>query len=252
MFQEERLLEILGYLRKHQVMSVHEICEIFGVSRDTARRDILKLIEQGAAIRTHGGITLPVLKETIEAYRERLAFHSKEKNAIGKKAAAYIQEGKHYFFDVSTTVNFLAEHLDVAASICTHALDISDILSKKDIGTVFLLGGQLNKKNRFFFDHETIQQLRSFRFDAAFMGAAAITESGIYYADKEDAYAKQTAASCSKEVFLLADVQKFGRDGYYLGLHWDNIHGIITDQAPPEEFLSIIRSHRIELIIADE
>lgn len=72
MYQEERLLLILEYLNKNQSMSVNEICDRFQISRDTARRDVLKLVEQGAAIRTHGGIALPTLNETILAYRERI------------------------------------------------------------------------------------------------------------------------------------------------------------------------------------
>ena len=66
MYQEERLLKVLEYLSEHNYMSIHEICEMFNVSRDTARRDILKLIDQGSAMRTHGGISLPILKNTIK------------------------------------------------------------------------------------------------------------------------------------------------------------------------------------------
>lgn len=55
MFQEERLLKILEYLKQHQSMSVQEICTQFDVSRDTARRDIVRLVQEGVVIRTHGG-----------------------------------------------------------------------------------------------------------------------------------------------------------------------------------------------------
>lgn len=44
MYQEERLLKILEYLKQHQAMSVQDICTQFEVSRDTARRDIVRLV----------------------------------------------------------------------------------------------------------------------------------------------------------------------------------------------------------------
>ena len=42
MHQEERLLAIFTYLKEHQKMSIHTICDRLHVSRDTARRDILR------------------------------------------------------------------------------------------------------------------------------------------------------------------------------------------------------------------
>ncbi|MGP3784884.1 DeoR family transcriptional regulator [Paenibacillus sp. 1A_MP2] len=36
-------------------MSVTDICTLFEVSRDTARRDIVRLVQEGVVIRTHGG-----------------------------------------------------------------------------------------------------------------------------------------------------------------------------------------------------
>lgn len=46
MHQEERILKVLAYLNEHNYMSIHDICEMFNVSRDTARRDIVRLINE--------------------------------------------------------------------------------------------------------------------------------------------------------------------------------------------------------------
>src|SRR5665647_1739506 len=102
MYQEERLLKILENLNLSSNLSVHEICKMFDISRDTARRDIVKLVEEGTVIRTHGGITLPGLINTIRNYRERLKAHSEEKRTIADNALMYIKDFEHYFFDVST------------------------------------------------------------------------------------------------------------------------------------------------------
>lgn len=45
MYQEERMLKIVDYLQLHKRISVDDICEFFNVSRDTARRDLVKLEE---------------------------------------------------------------------------------------------------------------------------------------------------------------------------------------------------------------
>lgn len=251
MYQEERLLKILEYLKEHNTMSIHSICEMFSVSRDTARRDIIKLIEQGTAIRTHGGISLPTLRNTIEAYRERLKYYSEEKKAIAKKAVEFINEKEHYFFDVSTTVSFLAKYLNRSVTVFTHSLDNIEILSEKKEISVHSIGGQLNNKNRFFYKPGCTDYLHGIRFDTAFIGAAAINEDGIYYDDEEDAFVKQAAVKKSDKIIILTDCKKFKLSSYYKGVNWEQVDVIITDQRPPEVFMDIIEEKDIQLIIVD-
>jgi DeoR/GlpR family transcriptional regulator of sugar metabolism len=249
MYQEERLMKILEYLNEYNNMSIHEICEMFGISRDTARRDILKLTEQGTAIRTHGGISLPIFRNTIQAYRERLESYSEEKKNIAQKALQFINENDHYFFDVSTTIRFLAQYLNKSVTVFTHSLDNIEILSEDNDVCVHSIGGCLNKKNRFFYKPNCIDYLDGIMFDAAFLGAAAITEDGIYYADEEDAFIKQQVTKQSTKVIVLADYKKFNSSSYYKGVNWNQIDIIITDHIPAALFLDIIETYNIQLII---
>lgn len=249
MYQEERLLKILEYLNENNTMSIHDICEMFNVSRDTARRDILKLINQGTAIRTHGGISLPILKNTIKEYRERIEAYSEEKKNIAKRALDFIEEDKHYFFDVSTIISFLAKEINKPIWVLTHSLDNIEILSQKKDISVNSIGGCLNNKNRFFYKADCISYLDSIRFDRAFLGAASITQDGIYYVDEEDALIKQAAAKKSDTVIILAEYEKFKCLSYYRGVNWDQIDIIITDKMPPSAFVKIIESYDIQLII---
>ncbi|MBU3114631.1 DeoR/GlpR family DNA-binding transcription regulator [Clostridium lacusfryxellense] len=251
MYQEERLKKILEYLNCSNNLSVHEICKMFDISRDTARRDIVKLVEEGTVMRTHGGITLPGLINTIRDYRQRLEAHSEEKRKISEKALMYIKDNEHYFFDVSTTVSYLAKELNKNVTVFTHSLDNIEILSENKAVTVHCIGGCLNKENRFFFDIDCKSSLNGIHFDAAFIGAAAITEDGIYYANHEDAFIKQISAKQSDKVILLADFEKYGKTAYYKGLDWDQIDVIITDCVPPSLYVDIIKSNNIELIIIE-
>lgn len=249
MYQEERLLKVLEYLNEHNSMSIHDICEMFNVSRDTARRDIVKLINQGTAIRTHGGISLPVLKNAIKEYRERIEAYSEEKKSISKKALEFIEEDKHYFFDVSTIVSFLAQEVDKSIWVLTHSLDNIEILSEKENINVNSIGGSLNHKNRFFYKADYVNYLEGIRFDTAILGAASITEDGIYYVDEEDALIKQAAVKKSDIVIVLAEYEKFKCLSYYRGVNWNQIDIIITDKMPPSIFVDIIESYDIKLII---
>lgn len=72
MFQEERLAAIMEHLRLNKRIEVEEICDLLNVSRDTARRDIIKLEERGSIIRTRGGAILPTLSKEMPTYEQRL------------------------------------------------------------------------------------------------------------------------------------------------------------------------------------
>ncbi|MGP3780626.1 DeoR family transcriptional regulator [Bacillus sp. 4A_MP3] len=47
MYQEERLIAIMEYLKQHRRITAEQICSLLHISRDTARRDLVKLKERG-------------------------------------------------------------------------------------------------------------------------------------------------------------------------------------------------------------
>ena len=71
MYQEERVYQILELLKKEKTLTNQDIMNKFNISRDTARRDIIKLVNEGLATRTHGGITLTSLHSPIDNYHNR-------------------------------------------------------------------------------------------------------------------------------------------------------------------------------------
>lgn len=62
MYQEERLYQIMNLLRKKKSLSKQEIMSTFNISRDTARRDIICLVEQKIALRTAHMVVSPYLQ----------------------------------------------------------------------------------------------------------------------------------------------------------------------------------------------
>jgi len=55
MFIEERHRAILDHIQQHGRISIGDIQELYGVSNDSARRDLRILEEKGLLKRTHGG-----------------------------------------------------------------------------------------------------------------------------------------------------------------------------------------------------
>ena len=104
LYQEKRLKKIMLMLEDKGEVSTQEIVEQFGISRDTARRDIIQLVENGKVIRTHGGIIMPEEKLQVLNYFERLNQLSQEKQRMAQLAVKQIHPNSVCFIDVSTTL----------------------------------------------------------------------------------------------------------------------------------------------------
>ncbi|MGO4495717.1 DeoR/GlpR family DNA-binding transcription regulator [Paenibacillus sp. 2RAB27] len=252
MYQEERLLKILDYINEHHAMSVMDICSLLDVSRDTARRDIVKLVQEGVVIRTHGGVALPQLKKEIASYQERLIDETDSKSKIGKIAAKLVQDRETVILDVSTTVQSVAEQISAKnITVVTHSIDIVGILSGREDLQVYVLGGYLHTKNRLLYGPSVIDKLRELRADKAFIGATSIRTDGLYFPYEDDVSVKKEMARRSDQVIVVADFTKFTSKSVYR-LDFDFVDILITDQEVPNEIREVLHNKNIAIIQCEE
>ncbi len=251
MYQEERLYQITQLLKKKKSLSKTEIMKSFEISRDTARRDIVSLVEQGLAIRTHGGIAPVELQLEVPSYSKRATINQEIKKKLTKHAATHLSQHKVCFFDESTTVLELCDYVPDELGVYTHSLDNIERLTNKNC-TVRALGGKLNRKHRFFYGTDTISQIEQIRFDAAFLGACAICHDGIYIGEHEDAAIKRKVAEHSNLVYVLADDSKFNAPGNFRCIPLDKINTIITNRKPPKELMQCLDKSGVTLEIIEE
>ncbi|MBQ0064480.1 MAG: DeoR/GlpR transcriptional regulator [Firmicutes bacterium] len=239
MYQEERLVEIINLLQKKNTLSKQEIIEIFDVSRDTARRDIVRLVNENRAVRTHGGITLASFHSAIPNYNERKIENKSIKEKLAEKAKQYITVHKVAFFDVSTTIACLCSKIPTGLEVYTHSLDNVEILSQKHATN--MIGGKYHAKNRYMYGSQTLEELDTIYFDIAFLGAASINADGIYVEEKEDAAIKKKVAKRSACVVVIADHTKFTKQSTYKALDFTEINILTTSQPLPKNVETAIR-----------
>lgn len=244
MYQEERLKKILDWLQEEQVLSNQELMKRLQISRDTARRDIIKLTEEGKAIRTHGGIATADFRLQAANYKTRKTDNKEGKRRIGKKATQFLSENGIYFFDASTHMPYVCSNLK-KMKVYTHSLDNLNLLAASPNVEVYALGGNLNKENRFFYGLGILEKIRDIRFDAALLGAAAVKEDGIYFVDEEDAYIKKIAAQNAEKVIVLADYPKFQRQAPFKAIELEEIDYMIVDREPDSYWKEILQEKQV-------
>lgn len=253
MNQEERLIRVLNYLETHKTMNIKQMCEMFHISRDTARRDIVKLSKNKAIVRTYGGVALATFHKKIDNYQERSQTELETKKSIGMKAANIIANNDMIYLDVSTTVNIVAQHLHSKnVTIVTNSIDTAYMLAQSEDATIHLLGGTLNKISRHTTGISAIKKLKDYHFDKVFIGAAGITEDGIYYGFEEDIYFKRELIKHADQVILVADHTKCNQRQNYMALTFESIDTFITNQVIPSDLYNTLKENGVEVVIASD
>ncbi|WP_459503321.1 DeoR/GlpR family DNA-binding transcription regulator [Bacillus sp. C1] len=252
MNQDERLIRITEYLNDHKTMSLKMMCELFRVSRDTARRDIVKLTDETAIVRTHGGVAIPSFHHKISDYVNREQKESEYKQAIGKKAASFVQDNEIIYLDVSTTVNCMASFLEANnVTVVTNSIDTVNRLAETTNVNIHILGGQLNKQSRHVTGFAAMEKLKDYHFDKVFLGAPGITEEGVYYAFEEDIYFKREVIKRTNQVFLLIDATKFNQRQNFKALQLESIDTMITNERMPNRLGDAVKNYGIEVMLGE-
>ncbi|MCZ8518359.1 MULTISPECIES: DeoR/GlpR family DNA-binding transcription regulator [Paenibacillus] len=253
MYQEERLLAILQHMQHHHRISVEDICELFQVSRDTARRDIVKLEEQGQILRTRGGALLPTLNKDVPRFDDRLHSEKEVKEEIGRTAASLIQNGDYLFMDSSTTVLQAADRITSSDHvIVTNSIDIAGALSQRQGMTVHLLGGVVHPRHRFIYGPRTLEMLRDYQVDKLLIGTSGITESGLTNPYEEEGYVMKEMMRRADQIIVLADHTKFGQRQFYRIAGLEAIDILITDREPEASMKQALLEHDIHIILTNE
>ena len=240
----------MEHLEKSESMTVNDICDIFQVSRDTARRDIVKLTEQGAVVRTHGGIALPKFVQNLYQYVERQNSELEVKQRLAEYAAAYIQDNELIYLDVSTTVKCMIPHLHVKSlKVVTQSLDNAWLLMENGGIQTYLLGGMISCETRHLMGYEALRKLADYRFTKVFLSAVGINQEGIYYYHEDDVHLKRELIKRTEQVILVVDHTKFDMCSFFKVLDFKSIDMMITDRAPSQELQANIENAGVQLII---
>jgi len=254
MLQAERQSKILKIIRERGFVTNKELQEIFKVTPITIRRDIKELSKQNLIKQVHGGavdITESGMKTTEPFYKTKLYLNVRKKQAIGKLAAEFIDNGDTIMLDSGTTTMQIALQIKKKRfenlSVLTNDIKISNELCDVERIKVFVLGGELRKSLYSLSGPFTVNFLKDLKADKLFLAADAISKNnGISNANIEDVPIKQAMIENSAEVILVADSTKFGKDAFCRVCGWDKINRIITDDSLKEEYRDFFKEINIE------
>lgn len=169
-----RLNSIEQYVISRETVSIDELCEVFGVSKNTIRRDLNELEQRGHITKVYGGVTATVPSGAVPT-PIRSGLNQIDKSLIGRLAAEEVADGDTIFIDSGTTTLCLLRFLVAKKriTIITHSLGALSEASKYDNLNIISLGGIYSPTTDSFVGLSAIEALSSMRINKAFMARPA-------------------------------------------------------------------------------
>lgn len=256
MIQAERQAEILEILKRKGFIENSKLQEIFKVTPITIRRDIKKLSKQNLIKAVHGGaISNAEFHPTTEPfYFTKLHLNIDKKEKISDLAIQLIDEGDSIVLDSGTTSYQIALKIKNKnlknITIVTNDIKIANVLCEVDNLKIIVLGGTLKNLHYSIYGPYAVKILNELKVDRLFLAADAVSkEGGISNFNIEDVPIKQQMIKISKQVILIADSTKFGKDAFCNVCNWNKINLVITNEEIPKSYLEFFKEMNIAYLI---
>lgn len=232
-FAEERHQRIIELLNKNKRIVVPELCELFGVSATTIRKDLKTLEESNLITRTHGGAIISMNKTGYESTPTAKAnIMSRQKKAIAKCALNYIEDGDTIALTTGTTVMELVKLLPQKKDLTVVVNDIlfASWLQQNTDFRIYMLSGLLRNKYNYVTSSVKSELLKILNIDKAFITCNGFTiEAGATTPDLGNALTIKEMIDRSYSVYVLCDSSKIGSISFTKIVDTDQIDAFITD-----------------------
>lgn len=223
--------KILNLLHTRMSVQITELADLLDVSRETIRKDLTELDEQGLLIKVRGGaISKGARQET--AYESRRASHQAAKTAIARRAAGLVEAGMTVYIDYGTTAFACAQELASLEelTVVTNSLPVVLSLAPHEHLSIVVPGGVLRSNENAFYGPPTIRNLEHINPDVGIFGCAGVTrQTGASNHHIQEAMVSAVALRRSRSSVLLADASKLGTVAAHTVAPLEDFDRLFTD-----------------------
>ena len=255
MFASQRHDQIQVLLRENGAVTIAGLMETFGVSMETARRDLAAMEKAGLLIRVHGG-ALPL--DSTQSYRplqDRMQFQQSQKQAIARAAAEFVNEGDYIAVGSGSTALAFAQELRKRfrrLTVVTYSLDVFDTLRDLPEYTLMITGGVFKPTEGAFFGPAAEAFLSEIYVQKAFIFPLMLSlDKGLTDHTSPVPNMQMLVRQCD-HVYVLADSTKFQKSAIYQISPMRQDFVYITDNHMPQALRSIYTDNHLHFIYAGE
>ena len=251
---ETRRRRILDWLQEEGSARVSALSDAFGVSEPTIRQDLERLETDGFIVREHGGAFLATMSQQVQALALHHLVNMDAKRAIGRVAAALVNDGETITLDAGSTTTEVARNLMKRQDlhVITNALNIALILGANPSCTVHMPGGQFKAPTLSLSGEKSAGYFENIFAEKLFLATAgASLEAGLTFPAFADLYVKRAMIKAAREIILVADSTKIGRVSFAVLGPLTLVNSLITDAGIRDEDRRAIEKMGINIVIAE-
>ncbi|PCK30768.1 transcriptional repressor AgaR [Pseudoalteromonas piscicida] len=246
----ERRHEIVQLVGQVERVEVSELAEKFGVSTVTIRNDLNALHEKGLLVRSHGGAVASSKLTKELTISEKHDDHRQVKVELGKLVASLIGNNESIILDSGTTTEEVAKQLiqHEQLVVMTNGLNVAQALVSAESVDVLMTGGSLRKKSLSFYGSHAEEQLKQYHFDRLILGVDGLSvDVGVTTHFEPEAALNREMCKAAKQVIVVTDSSKFGRNGVHRIISCAEIDVLVTDSGIPDDIYQQLVAAGIEV-----
>ncbi len=252
---EDRRERIVTVVREASRATVDELASMLDISRETVRRDLALLSEQGILRKVQGGaVHFQTAREG--PLHDRKAAARLEKSAIARRAAQLFEPGDSILIDAGMTTTYFAEALGKAGSfaVITNSVVIaSELWNAPNRSEVYLLGGRYFGDGQEVLGPLVVEQIHALHADHTVLTIGAMDAGGkCMDFNADEAYVARAMIACSRQTTILADSSKLERHALFQVCDATQIDRLVTDRPLSSGLADALKSAGVEVILATE
>ena len=226
--KQQRLEAVLAFVQRTQAATIEQIAYQLQISQSTVRRDVDKLEKMGTVVKRYGGV---FMKERWEqSFCPKAAQTDCVKEAVGRAAAALVEENDVVYIESGSTLLYMAKNLHAKnVTVVTADVAIAYELIKRDVA-VITLGGYSCVGTFMLVGAMTEQNIKNMHFSKYFTSPSAINAAGkLMYANIQTAALRKKAMEMSSMNIVVADSTKFDQSSFISVKSMQDVQILVTD-----------------------
>lgn len=253
MLKPERYAKIVQIVNERGSATVEELSEALNASKATIRRDLLKLEEDHAILRTHGGAMKcsHFLTTEVPIYL-RINMQKEEKELVGTAASHLVEEGSTIYISAGTTGRMLASNLHRFhhLTVATNDIEIAREIAATD-NDLLVIGGHLKGSSSTLYGFFSEQMLQQLHFDIAFMAADAVDmQKGFMDFNTDEIGIKRLALASAAKSVMMCDACKFNQPAFVNICPLSSVYAVVTNEGIDQEDIAVLQSNGVTVILA--
>lgn len=256
MFMEERHAEIAEIIKTDGKITINFITEKYGISDESARRDLRLLEQKGLCKRTHGGairlqqvsVWPPVNRnfEKMTIYPNYREIAQKAVEKIKENDIIYITSGSFGYIMVSMLPR------DFHYTVVVNTVDLGKELRNFENIDVYVVGGKMRRSGSLV-DSIAIDFVSKLHFDICFITGSGLTaEFGLSNGSDETASFQRAVIKNSRKKYLLLPSSKIGVDSFIKVCDAGVFDAVITDWDCVEDSIVSLEEKSLNVIVVEE